>query len=161
VDKLLIRPAVPNDAAGIARVYMESAEHHARIDPERCHLPDAGFIEDRYRDGRQHSDPEAPAVTLVAELDGAIVGFLDAQLQKPFDPMLRPFTYCFIADVAVGSAQRSRGIGKQLLEAAEHWAREHDAHYMSLLYNSGNTRVQELYASLGYLPGAVSLTKKL
>jgi len=156
-----IRVADSSDAAGITRVYMESAAHHARIDPERCYLPDSQFIEDRYREGRQHPEAELPSVTLVAEFGGDIVGFLDAQLQKPFDPMLRPFLYCFVADVAVAESHRDKGIGQQLMESAESWARQHNADYMSLMYNSGNARVRELYARLGYEQGAVSLTKRL
>lgn len=158
---LKIRVALPEDAAGITRVYMESAVHHAEIDPERCYLPDAALIEERYRGGRQHPDPDSAAVTLVAQLDAEIVGLLDAQLQRPFDPMLRPFTYCFVADVAVAVKHRGMGIGEQLLKAAEHWGREHGADFMSLLYNAGNARVRELYARLGYQPAAVSLTKRL
>lgn len=156
-----IRLALPTDAEGITEVYMESAEHHAQIDPERCHFPDRNFIETRYRRGKQHPDPTAPAITLVAELNDKIIGFLDAQLQKPFDPMLRPFTYCFIADVAVAATHRSQGVGQQLLEAVELWAKEQKADYLSLIYNSGNPRAGELYARLGYQPGAISLTKVL
>ena len=140
---------------------MESAEHHARIDPERCYLPDPKLIETRYREGKQHPDSGLPTITLIAELNGQIVGFLDAQIQKPFDPMLRPLTYCFVADIAVAESHREKGIGKQLLEAAESWACEQKADHMSLLYNSGNPRVQSLYERLGYVPAAVSLTKQL
>jgi len=32
---ITIRPAVPEDAEGIARTFLESAEAHARLDPER------------------------------------------------------------------------------------------------------------------------------
>lgn len=143
------------------RVFMESAEHHAAIDPEHCHVPDPAAIKQRYREGRQHPDPEAPAVTLVAELAGEIAGFLDAQLQTPFDPMLRPMTYCFVADVAVATAHRNQGIGEQLMQAVEQWAREHNATYISLLYNRGNERVAGLYERLGFKTASVGMTKSL
>jgi hypothetical protein len=32
---MTIRPAVPDDADRITRLYLESAEHHASLDPER------------------------------------------------------------------------------------------------------------------------------
>src|SRR5579864_2299525 len=98
-----ILPATPGDAAAITRVHMESAEHHATIDPEHCEVPNRATIEERYRQWRQHPDPAFPAITLVAESDSEIVGFLDAQIQMPFDPMLRRMTYCFIADIAVAT----------------------------------------------------------
>jgi GNAT superfamily N-acetyltransferase len=112
---------------------MESAQHHAQLDPENCYLPDQAAIQERYRQGRQHPESEFPAVTLVAEAYGEIVGFVDAQIQLPFDPMLRPIAFCFVADVGVAAARRSEGIGAHLMRAVEGWAREHGAGRVSLL----------------------------
>ena len=158
---LAIRPYTPADAEAITRVYMESAEHHAYADPERSHVPDRAAILDRYRYNRQHPESELPAITLVAEYNGEIVGFLDAQIQMPFDPMLRPVLYCFIADVAVAQSHRAQGIGEQLMRAIEDWAREHGAVYTSLLYNKGNERVARLYDRLGYSTGSIGMVKPL
>jgi hypothetical protein len=36
----IIRPAVPEDAEGIARTFIESAEHHAKLDPARYFVPE-------------------------------------------------------------------------------------------------------------------------
>ena len=158
---VLIRPASSDDAAAIARVYMESAEHHATIDPEHCEVPDRAAIEERYRQGRQHPDSESPAITLVAELGGEIVGFLDAQIQLPFDPMLRRTPYCFIADVAVAATHRGHGVGEQLMQVVETWAREQHAGFVSLIYNTGNSRVTAFYSRLGFAPVSVGLMKPL
>jgi len=122
-----IRPATPDDAGAIVFVFLESAEHHAAIDPVHCSVPDRATIEERYRLGRQHPESDLPAITLVAEMDGAIVGFLDAQIQVPFDPMLRPIKYCFVSDVAVAVSRRSQGIGEHLMKAIEQWGREQGA----------------------------------
>jgi len=92
-----IRPAVPGDADGIARTFLESAAHHAGLDPERYSVPALDLIAARYREGRQHPPHEGEDVTLVAELDGEIVGFLDARLEQSPDPMHREMTYCHIA----------------------------------------------------------------
>jgi GNAT superfamily N-acetyltransferase len=140
---------------------MESAGHHAQHDPENCYLPNQAAIEERYRQGRQHPESELPAVTLVAEADGEIVGFVDAQIQLPFDPMLRPIAYCFVADVAVAAARRSEGIGVNLMGAVEGWAREHGADRVSLIYNSGNGRVAGFYERLGYGAASVGMMKRL
>ncbi|HYL75716.1 MAG TPA: GNAT family N-acetyltransferase, partial [Bryobacteraceae bacterium] len=140
---VLIRRATPDDAPAITRVYMESAEHHAAIDPEHCEVPDRTAIEARYRQNHQHPDPESPAITLVAESDGEIVGFLDAQIQVPFDPMLRRTPFCFIADVAVAASHRSQRIGEQLMQAIEKWAHEQNAGFLAIIYNPRNSRVAE------------------
>jgi hypothetical protein len=77
-----IRPAVPKDAEGIARTFLESAEYHAELDPERYSTPTVETISARYREGRQHrSQTGGDVMTLVAELSGEIVGFIDARLE--------------------------------------------------------------------------------
>ena len=64
---ITIRPARPQDADAITRTYMESAEHHARLDPQRYSIPAAAEIAARYREGRQHPPPtEGASMTLVA-----------------------------------------------------------------------------------------------
>ena len=119
---LKIRPATAEDADAITSVYLESAEHHAAIDPERYTIPSRDFISERYRNGRQYqADADSVVVTFVAESSGQIVGFVDARLDKSPDPMHKDMTYCHIIEIAVAERTRSQGIGEQLLRAAEDW----------------------------------------
>jgi hypothetical protein len=48
------RPAVPEDAEGITRTFLESGEYHAELDPERYSIPAFETILARYREGLQH-----------------------------------------------------------------------------------------------------------
>jgi len=158
-----IRSAVPADAEGIALTFMESAESHAELDPERYWVPAAEPIVERYRSGAQHG-PEAgsEAITLVAEVDGEIVGFLDAHLDRSRDPMHREITYCHIAEVAVRRGQRSRGIGEQLLRAAEEWGQQMGAEFASLEFHAANTRAGSFYQErMGYRVAAHTAIKRL
>jgi GNAT superfamily N-acetyltransferase len=141
---LLIRSAVMEDADGIACTFLESAEHHASLDPARYAVPSATEIAARYREGRQHP-PESAAITLVAELGGAIVGFLDARLDRSPDPMHRELLYCVVVEIAVSQQRRGWGVGGRLLMEVEAWGREHGAHYVSLEYLAANTRASEFY----------------
>src|SRR5215470_19228399 len=76
-----VRTAVSEDAGAIALIFIESAEYHAGLDPERYSVPAVETIAARYRKGRQHPpDADGKAITLVAELSNEIVGFLDARL---------------------------------------------------------------------------------
>jgi len=154
-----IRAATSEDAAAITFVYLESAEHHAAIDPERNYVPERAAIEERYRSGKQH--PSEPAVTLVAEADGSVVGFIDARIGETFDPMYRPARYCFVADIAVARAHRSKRIGEQLIEAIEKWAASQGATAMLLEYHVGNTRVADFYKRQGYRPASVVAYKSI
>ena len=96
-----IRPADPEED-GIARTFLESAEYHAELDPERYSTPTVETISARYREGRQHpAHAGTEVMTLVAELSGEIVGFIDASLEQSPDPMHREMIYCHIAEIAV------------------------------------------------------------
>jgi ribosomal protein S18 acetylase RimI-like enzyme len=158
-----IRPAVPNDADGIARVFLESAEHHAALDPERYFVPEAASVSHRYRMGSQHPSRSAGEVTtLVADSGGVIVGFVDARLERPSDAMHRDTIYCYVAEIAVNAQHRSRGVGERLLRAAEEWGRKLGAEFASLEYNAANTRAAEFYQGrMGYRVASLTAVKRL
>jgi ribosomal protein S18 acetylase RimI-like enzyme len=156
----MIRPATPDDADGITRIFLQSAEHHARLDPERYIIPDAEAIATRYRAGQQHP-PDAQAITLVAHLDNEIVGFVDARLSQSSDPMHRDLLFCHIVEIAVSADHQRHGIGAQLIEAAEHWGREHAAEFALLEYLASNTRAAEFYRRSGYGAASINAIKRL
>lgn len=191
---LTIRPAVPDDADGITRTYMESAAYHAGLDPERYDIPDAPAIAARYREGRQHSPqlqkplnlqpatqppphihpqleplpdfqrpphPGAESVTLVAEISGEVVGFVDVRLDQSPDPMHRRITYCHVVELAISRRHQNHGIGGHLLRAAEEWGQRRGAHFAILEYLAGNQQAGELYQRKGYRVAALIAVKRL
>jgi len=163
VATIVVRPAVPDDADGIARTFLESAQHHARLDRERYFVPAVESISARYRDGHQHPpDASGETITLVAEFDGEIVGFVDARLQWSPDAMHRELTYCHVAEIAVSSRHQSHGIGAQLLRAAEGWGRAKGAEFASLEYLAANTRAADFYQQrMGYRVVSITAIKRL
>jgi lactoylglutathione lyase len=158
-----IRPAVSDDADGIARIFLESAEYHTSLDPERYSSPEVGTISARYRDGRQHPEEMAGmTLTLVAENRHEIVGFIDARLEQSPDPMHREITYCHIAEFAVRSRYQKQGIGGRLLRAAEEWGRSKGAQFASLEYHTANTRASSFYQQrMDYRPASIIGIKRL
>jgi ribosomal protein S18 acetylase RimI-like enzyme len=160
---ITIRPAVAEDADGIAGTYLESAEHHARLDPERYWVPAVEAISARYREGRQHpQDAGAESITLVAELSGEIVGFIDARLERSADAMHREMIYCHVAEIAVSSRRQNQGIGGRLLQAVEDWGRRQGAEFASLEYHAANTRAGEFYQrNMGYRVVSITTIKRL
>lgn len=160
--QIAIRPVGSNDAEGITRVYLESADYHAGLDAERYWIPDANVIAARYREGRQHP-PEAAgeAVTLVAEAGGEIVGFVDAGLTQSPDPMHREMLYCHVVEIAVSGTYQGQGVGAQLLRAAEDWGRKQGATMALLEYLAVNQPAALFYERLGYRPASINAIKRL
>jgi ribosomal protein S18 acetylase RimI-like enzyme len=158
---MTIRPAVPEDAEGITRTFLESAEYHAGLDHERYAIPDTEAIAARYRAGQQHP-PGMTAITLVAERDGGIAGFVDVRLDRSPDPMHRDLVYCHIVEIAVAIRHQRQGLGEALLKAAEDWGRLRGATFASLEYLPSNTRAANLYQQrLGYRVAAMTAVKRL
>jgi len=156
-----VRPAIAEDGDGITVVYLESAEHHARLDPARYHVPDVERVRAQYRASRDAAR-DLGRTTLVAELHGAIVGFVDARCGPSPDPMHRGVLLCYVTEIAVSSAHRSQGAGAQLLRAAEEWGRQQGAAFALLEYLAANTRAAEFYQrKMGYTPAAITMIKPL
>jgi ribosomal protein S18 acetylase RimI-like enzyme len=162
-ERIKIRPAVLADADGIARIFLESAEYHAGLDPERYWTPAVETITARYREGRQHpADAVGASTTLVAVFAGEIVGFVDTRLERSPDPMHQEIVYCHVAEIAVGSPHQNRGIGGQLLRAAEEWGRRQGSQFASLEYHAANARASEFYRRrMGYRIAAITAIKNL
>ena len=155
---ITIRPAVSGDADGITRTYLQSAEHHASLDPERYLLPPFETVSARYRERAAGGG----GITLVAELSGEIVGFVDAGLDRSHDLMRREILYCHIAEIAVSSRHQNQGIGGRLLQAAEDWGRGQGAEFASLEYHTANIRAGSFYQErMGYRPASTTAIKRL
>ena len=164
VSKLaaIIRRAVVEDADGIARTFLESAEHHASLDPELYFVPEAETIAARYKEGRQHpAEERAESITLVAELSGEIVGFIDARLYQPTDAMHRRMVYCLISEIAVRREHQSHGIGGQLLRAAEDWGRQQGAEFAVLEYHAANSGAGVFYQRMQYRLASITRIRRL
>jgi ribosomal protein S18 acetylase RimI-like enzyme len=158
-----IRPAVAGDADGIVRTFLESAKHHASLEPARYDVPSSEVIFTRYREGQRHrDDSDGKSITFVADLGGQIVGFIDARLEQSADPMHRDLVYCDIAEIAVAGRDRNKGIGRQLLQAAETWGRKQGADYASLEYHAANTTASRFYQNrMGYRAAHIIAIKQL
>jgi ribosomal protein S18 acetylase RimI-like enzyme len=52
--------------------------------------------------------------------------------------------------VAIDPAHRGKGYGREIMNAAEEWLRQHGIEKLMLLVRSDNTKVQAFYEQLGY-----------
>ncbi|ATM00454.1 N-acetyltransferase [Aeromonas salmonicida] len=87
----------------------------------------------------------------VAELDGAVVGFLTARIDiNESIPFLSKQPICRIGSVVVDEGHRSQGIGRALIAHCDHWARAHGAHQIRLEVMAFNEHAKALYETLGF-----------
>lgn len=101
-------------------------------------------------------------LTLVAELNGEIVGFIDARLEQSLDAMHREVNYCHIAEIAVSGRHQNQGIGGRLLRTAEDWGRRQGAEFSSLEYHAANTPASGFYQRRqGYRVASITAIKRL
>ena len=118
---MLIRPARPDDVDAIVRAYdwlfAPPGSVPLRWDPAHAGERLRGMIE------------SADTDVLVADDDGAIAGI--CTIYDDIDSV-RFGRRAWVEDLAVDPAQRSRGIGKALMDAAKDWAREHGASHLEL-----------------------------
>jgi len=90
-------------------------------------------------------DSSSDAV-LVAELDGAVVGWIHAG----FSPALEASPFAEIRGLVVTEAQRSRNIGSVLVEAAERWVRDRGFDRIRVRSNIVRERTHRFYEQRGY-----------
>lgn len=94
------------------------------------------------------------SLLLVGCVDGAVCGYLLGHTHSTF---LANGPVTWIEEVMVDGSRRGRGVGRSLVAAAEAWAREAGAGYVSL----ASRRVGGFYLALGYDESAVYYRKLL
>ena len=96
----------------------------------------------------------------VAEQDGSIVGYLVAGLEKA--GLYRGnLTIAELENMFVDDSSRSLGIGAQLYEEFESWARGKGADRVKVVASAGNQRAIEFYKRCGFQDYDVTLESDL
>ena len=94
--------------------------------------------------------PDRPfniADALVAELDGAIAGYVKLGPALPVESASHVLE---VKGLAVSPAHRRRGIGRALMDAAAHEASARGARRLTLRVLANNTDARALYAACGF-----------
>ena len=95
---------------------------------------------------------------LVAELDGAVVGCLSTSVMRVLH---RPAPVGRISMMVVDEAVRSRGIGAQLVRAAEELLAAQGCYMVEVTSNIRRTEAHRFYERLGYDRTSVRLAREL
>src|SRR5262245_40114449 len=108
--------------------------------------------------GKQLKDDDA--VVFVAEVDGAVIGYVYAALEPVSWKELRD-ACGYIHDIVVEESNRRAGTATALMEAAIGWLREHGAPRVILGTAEQNERAQRLFAKLGFRRTMIEMTREL
>ena len=137
-----IRRAEQRDAARLARLIVQLGYTAAEPDvAERLAAMDT--------EGR---------VVLVAELDGEVIGCLSTSVMRVLH---RPAPVGRISMMVVDEACRSRGIGAQLVRAAEEALAAQGCYMVEVTSQLRRTEAHRFYERLGYEKTGVRLAREL
>jgi GNAT superfamily N-acetyltransferase len=163
----LIRPRQPGDGQGLAQVWLDTARYYVELDPERFQVPDAQGLENWFEE-RLAQAMDDDQFDRVAEVDGQVVGLVHAVIMEPIDSaprqLLRELAWrrLMVNALAVHSAFWRRGIGRQLLGAAESWGRARGARIVVLdTYIGSEVSVPFYEHGMGYSRQSLVFSKSL
>lgn len=136
---VVVRPAIPRDAAGFVEVYREVAAERRWIQTEVVPHGERAY---RRRFRRSWTSEEA---TLVAVADGRVIGSLSINREG------RPATrHVATLGMFVAESWRGRGVGTALLAEAFRWAHLHDVEKIELTVYPHNEAAIALYRKFGF-----------
>lgn len=147
------------DRAALLDCIVELQEFERELEPA---LPAGAAIAEAYLATILERCARYAGVVLVAEVDGAVVGFTCVLTSVPPDSPddgTRPFAK--ISDLGVLAVHRGRGIGGELLTRAEEIARESGAADLYIGVLSRNTGARRLYERAGFRDYHVRMVKRL
>jgi len=129
-----IRPAEPADVPAALRAYEWLFAPPGSAPP--------GWDPDRAAAALAELIASAQSELLVAEQAGRLAGLCSVYLDIR---SVRFGQRAWVEDLAVDPERRSRGVGKQLLEAARGWARERGATHLELDSSTTRTDAHRFY----------------
>jgi GNAT superfamily N-acetyltransferase len=139
---LVIRNAVPSDSAVLARLIAQLGYVAAESEvAERL-----GFME---AEGR---------IVLVAELGGQVIGCLSTSVMRVLH---RPAPVGRISMMVVDEALRGRGIGAEIVRAAEKALHERGCYMVEVTSHVRRTDAHRFYERLGYERTSVRFAREL
>ena len=155
---MLIRDYEEADAAALRHCVVALQEFERTFDSR---LRPGEAMADEYCEQIHTRCREAAGRVFVAELDGAVVGFVAALSREPFteldDP---PGHYALVTDLIVLEPYRGRRIGRQLLERAEAFIRDTGASELRIGVLADNRAARRLYLDAAFAPHLEILVKR-
>jgi GNAT superfamily N-acetyltransferase len=156
---MTIRRATPTDLPALGRLGALLMRVHHDFDRARflapADDPESGYA---WFLGSQLADRDA--IVLVAEQDGAVIGYVYAGIEPLSWKELRDEAG-FVHDLLVEPGARGAGVGLQLLEAAVDWLRARGMPRVVLWTAERNEAAQRLFARAQFRRTMIEMTREL
>ena len=154
-----IRRATVDDAPALGRLGALLLRAHYGFDSQRFMAPGRN-PEAGYGSFLVSQLDDEDVVVLVAEREGAVIGYVYAGLEPRSWKELRD-ACGFVHDVAVEETGRRLGAATALVEAAAEWLRGRGAPRVILWTADRNEGAQRLFERLGFRRTMVEMTREL
>ena len=155
-----VRRATSDDLPGIGRLGALLVKTHHDFDARRFLAPNqrtpanyAAFLR------TQLAEPDV-AIFVATGSAGAVIGYAYAALED-YDYMALRGPAGVVHDLVVDPGQRGRGVGRRLLETTLAYLKSRGAPRVVLSTAERNIAAQRLFASLGFRPTMIEMTREL
>ena len=155
-----IRPYVSDtDGEQLRACVIELQNFEREIDPR---MPSGEEIVDDYIIAMLFRCRMCDGQVLVADVDGEIAGYVTMLNRVQSDDLDDGnLEFGLVADLLVRNAYRGTGLGRELMAAAESFAKENGVRWLRISVMSENAAARKLYASSGFSEIYVELEKDL
>ncbi|MFO8055989.1 MAG: GNAT family N-acetyltransferase [bacterium] len=155
-----IRRAEDRDVFAIADIWYQLMEEHVERDPGYWGVVQEEEARRIYREANANMLARSDHITLVAEQEGLVVGFVNGfRLTRP--PMFEKTAVGRINDIAVDRDHRRQGVGHLLLEAIFEEFDKMGFEYIDLTVDRDNVEAIEFYQSMGFTSRELHLIKRI
>jgi ribosomal protein S18 acetylase RimI-like enzyme len=153
----MIRPARPADLPSVAKLAAKLVHQHHAFDQRRFFVPER--VEEGYAWWFGQELPRDEVVLLVAEKEGAIVGYVYARMEeRDWNALL---DRCgAIHDIFVEEGERRGGIATMLARAAIETLERKGAPRVVLHTAAANEAAQRFFEELGFRRTMIEMTRE-
>ncbi len=153
----MIRPAKESDLPAVARLAAKLVAQHHAFDALRFFLPDR--VEEGYAWWFSQELPRDEVVLLVAEQEGAIVGYVYARMEeRDWNALLDACGA--IHDIYVDEPARRAGVATRLIQAALRSLEAKGAPRVVLHTAAPNVVAQRFFEKLGFRRTMIEMTRE-
>jgi GNAT superfamily N-acetyltransferase len=163
-----IRPPLPGDGEGMARVWLSAGAYYASLDPALFQVPSTDGLAESFEADIGATSESTDVLRLVAEQNGQVAGWLTARLAQPAasaaHQLVRELGWIrlMVDALVVDQAQWRHGTGTALLEAAESWGRDRGASMVRLdTYVHSPVSVPFYERHMGYQRRSIHFAREL